>query len=235
MAKELDRKKVGKVVKKAKKKENALTISIYDLDGKIEKEIELPKEIFSVKVSPRLLTQYVRVYLANQRQGTASTKTRGEVSGSTRKIYRQKGTGRARHGDIKAPIFVGGGIVGGPRPKDFRLKIGRKQKKKALLGALTLKQESKELIGLSDKFLSVKPKTKLLIEFFQKLNLEKEKKLLVIPLLEKNQLLLAVRNIPTVIVVSATALNCYQLLNHKKILFIAKTIEVIKNINKDEN
>jgi len=100
---------------------------------------------------------------------------------------------------------------------------------------LTLKQESKELIGLSDKFLSVKPKTKLLIEFFQKLNLEKEKKLLVIPLLEKNQLLLAVRNIPTVTVVSATALNCYQLLNHKKILFIAKTIEVIKNINKDEN
>src|SRR3989338_9847754 len=107
----------------------------------------MPKEIFAVEASPRLLAQYVRVYLANRRQGTASAKTRAEVKGSTRKIYKQKGTGKARHGDIKAPIFIGGGVVGGPIPRDFSLKFNKKQKRKVLFYALTLKLKQKDIFG----------------------------------------------------------------------------------------
>ena len=127
-------KKLTKVVQKKKVKKTVkagLTIPVYGLDGKEKGAAELPKEIFTVEASPKLLAQYVRVYLVNRRQGTASTKTRGEVSGSTRKIYKQKGTGKARHGDIKAPIFTGGGVVGGPKPQDYSLKLNKKQTKKA--------------------------------------------------------------------------------------------------------
>src|SRR3989339_216040 len=112
------------------KKNITLSVRVFSIDGKEKKTIELNKNIFDVKVSPSLLAQAVRVYLANQRAGTASSKTRSEVVGSTRKIYRQKGTGKARHGSLKAPIFVGGGVVGGPKPRDFSLKINKKQKTK---------------------------------------------------------------------------------------------------------
>src|SRR3989344_3714386 len=95
--------KVAKVASKGSK----FSVPVFNLSGKKKGSVELPKEIFGAKVNEKLLAQAVRVYLVNQRQGTASTKTRGEVAGSTRKIYRQKGTGRARHGAIKAPIFVG--------------------------------------------------------------------------------------------------------------------------------
>src|SRR5207248_616028 len=94
-------------------------------------KVSLPKEIFAETVNKKLLAQAVRVYLANKRQGNASTKTRGEVEGSTRKIYRQKGTGNARHGSIRAPIFVKGGIVHGPRPRDFSLGLSKKMRRKA--------------------------------------------------------------------------------------------------------
>jgi len=223
-------------VKKKTVRKTGLTIPVYDPTGKVEKELELPKTIFSVKTSPKLLAHYVRVFLVNQRQGTASTKTRGEVIGSTRKIYRQKGTGRARHGDIKAPIFVGGGVVGGPKPKNYSLKINNKQKKKAFLGALSLRCETKGLIGLSDKFLTIEPKTKKMADFFKKINLEKDKKLLIIPKQEKNNLILATRNIPTVTIVGAESVNSYQILNHQKVLILAKAIDVIKRIQeKNEN
>jgi len=90
-------------------KKSNLSLTIYDINGKEERTVELPKEVFSVSANPKLLAQAVRVFLVNQRQGNVKVKTRSEVIGSTRKIYRQKGTGKARHGAIKAPIFVGGG------------------------------------------------------------------------------------------------------------------------------
>src|SRR3990167_4404213 len=102
-------------ISKKIEKKSKLSLSIYNIEGKEQKTVELPKEIFSVAVNPSLLAQSVRVFLVNQRQGNVSVKTRGEVIGSTRKIYRQKGTGKARHGAIKAPIFVGGGIAHGPK------------------------------------------------------------------------------------------------------------------------
>jgi len=224
-------KTIKKIEKKVSKKAE-LTISVYDLTGKVEKQLTLPKEIFAAKTSPKLLAQSVRVYLTNQRQGTASTKTRSQVTGSTRKIYRQKGTGRARHGDIKAPIFVGGGIVGGPQPKNYYLKINKKQKKRALIGALSLKYADGGLIGLSDQFLKIKPKTKILIEFFKKINLEKGKKLIIVPKIENNNLFLAARNIPRVEIIGVESINTYKVLNCQKIFILDQAIEYIKNINK---
>src|SRR3989338_4775942 len=108
-------KKTVKKVKTATKSDLSLTVPVLDVSGKKTGTVTLPKEIFAVTVSPKLIAQAARVYSANQRQSSAKTKTRGEVTGSRRKVWRQKGTGRARHGDRYAPIFVGGGIAHGPR------------------------------------------------------------------------------------------------------------------------
>jgi len=220
-----------KTVKKTTKKAGD-SIPVYDVTGKTETDYFLPESIFGVKINPKLLSQAVRVYLTNQRQGNASTKTRGDVTGSTRKIYRQKGTGRARHGDIKAPIFVGGGVVGGPKPKNYFLKFNKKQKKKALLEALSLKKEKNSLIILSDRFLKIEPKTKTLINFFNKANLNRGKKLIIIPNEGKSNLSLAARNISDVEVVEVKSLNSYQVLNSQKVLISLKAIDILANTNK---
>src|SRR3989344_5782006 len=112
-------KKTDITTKKETIKKDNLSLSIYDIDGKVQKTVELPKDVFAVKVNSSLLTQAVKVYLTNQRQGNVKVKTRSEVIGSTKKIYRQKGTGKARHGAIKAPIFVGGGVAHGPKQKNY--------------------------------------------------------------------------------------------------------------------
>ncbi|MDH7476460.1 MAG: 50S ribosomal protein L4 [Microgenomates group bacterium] len=215
-------KKTRRIVKKEKK--STLLAKVYNYQGEELEEISLPKEIFSIKVNPKLLAQYIRVYLTNQRQGTVSTKTRGEVAGSTRKIYRQKGTGKARHGSIKAPIFVGGGVVGGPKPRDFLLKINKKQKRKVFLGSLTLKLEEGAIICLADDFLKIKPKTKNMVNFFDKVGIADKKNLLVLPKLEKNNLILASRNIPGVKITDVQTLNSYQVLAADKILFLKTAI-----------
>lgn len=210
-------------------------IPIYGTDGAVEKEINLPKEVFQAEVKPEVLALYVRVYQANQRQGRASSKTRGDVIGSTRKIYRQKGTGRARHGDIKAPIFVGGGVVGGPKPRDYSLKLTKKQKKNALLAALSLKLKNGEIIGLSDKFLKIKPKTKNFLQFLNKSKLNKGKKLIVVAGPQKNNLVLALRNLKDILITEVKSLNPYQLLNCSKVLFTEDSILSFKKSEKNES
>lgn len=125
-----------------------LSLKVVDFEGKSAGSVSLPDEIFNVKVSPKLISQAIRVYLANQRSGTAKAKTRGEVSGTTKKIYRQKGTGKARHGAKKAPIFRGGGITFGPVPHDFSLKLSQKMKQKALFAALSEKLKSEKVLGI---------------------------------------------------------------------------------------
>lgn len=225
-------------IKKIQKEEKNLDlmIKVYDISGKETGKLELPKEIFSVEVNPILIAQYVRVYLANQRQGNAATRTRSEVTGSTRKIYRQKGTGKARHGDIKAPIFVGGGIVGGPKPRDYSLKINKKQKRKALFSALTLKCKENKIIGLSNDFIKIKPKTKIFANFLNQLKLSKTKNLLVIPKIEKNNLLLAVRNLPNMNFLDATLINAYDILKYNYIFIIEEALTVInKHFLHNEN
>src|SRR3989344_4209607 len=145
------------------KKSGSLTVPVYEISGKEKGSLSLPKEAFSVDVNKALLAQAVRVYQSNQRQGTASTKTRGEVVGSTRKIYRQKGTGRARHGDIKAPICVHGGVAHGPRVTDFHAHMSQKMRRKALFVALSDKLQT-EKIKVVNSFDGVTPKTQNMIE-----------------------------------------------------------------------
>ncbi len=209
-----------------------LSMPLFDISGKEKETIDLPKEIFNVKASPKLLAQYVRVYLASQRQGTASTKTRGEVSGSTKKIYRQKGTGRARHGSSKAPIFVGGGVVGGPKPTNHALKINKKQKQKALFSALTMKR--KDIIGLAESKAGIK--TKNMAGFLKNLKLEGVRILLVMPKMEKNNLLLAARNIPRIQLTDAMSINAYEVLRTNKIIMLDTALTVLeKHFLKHEN
>ncbi len=225
-------KKVEKLIKKT----SPFEVPVYNLSGKEEKRVLLSKDIFSVTAHPKLIAQAIRVYLANRRQNTVSTKTRAEVSGSTKKIYRQKGTGRARHGDIKAPIFVGGGVVGGPKPKDQRLSLTKKQKRKALFAALTLKLKENNLFVLSSDVLKITPKTKIMIKFLETLKFYSQKILFVFLKIERNNFILASRNIPKVSFVEVKSLNAYQILNHDKIVFFEESLSVLqKNFLRDEN
>lgn len=223
-------KKIDSIIPKkriTKSTRKELTIPVYDLAGKESGSLELPKDIFRVEASPKLLSQYVRIYLANQRRGTASTKTRGDVVGSTRKIYRQKGTGRARHGDIKAPVFVGGGIVGGPKPRDFSRTMNKKQKRKALLYALTLKYKEKGLLGLSTDFLHIEAETKRMNEILKMLDLTNNKILLLLSKLEKSNLLLAVRNLPNMSVSDINSINPYIILKNQKIFILEDAVKLL--------
>lgn len=228
--------KVKKQTKTTIKKSSGLIVPVYDISGKEKRALDLPKEAFSVVVKPQLLAQAVRVYRFNQRQGTASTKTRGEVVGSTRKIYRQKGTGRARHGDIKAPIFVGGGIVGGPKPKDYSLDINKKQKRKAFFGALTLKFKEKSIFGIADSALKIEPKTKLVANFLKTLKLTGKKITFILPKMEKNNFILASRNLSKINLTDSQSLNTFEILNSTKLIFFENALEVFKkHFLKNEN
>ena len=141
---------------------------IVDILGKEAGSMSLPSGVFGIRPNKKLISQAVRVYLANQRQGTSSTKTRGEVVGSKRKIYRQKGTGRARHGANKAPIFVGGGIAFGPHPRDFSLKLPQKMRKIALFSALSEKAKNGSIRVIDGDFSG---RTKEVSKFFKTLNI----------------------------------------------------------------
>ena len=211
------------------KKLTGLNVSVYNLKGEETKTIALPKEIFSCEAKPALLAQAVRVYLTNQRQGNASTKTRGEVTGSTRKIYRQKGTGKARHGDIKAPIFVGGGIVGGPRPKNYSLSITKGQKSKAFFGALSLKLKENKIIVLEDKVLMTKPKTKEIFLFLESIKKNNRRVIFVLPKMEKSNFILSSRNIKKVNIVDAKSLTTYEVLKEGSLIFLESSLEIFTN------
>ena len=211
------------------------SLVIYDIEGKELRTVELPKEIFSVSANPGLLAQAVRVYLVNQRQGNVSVKTRSEVIGSTRKIYRQKGTGKARHGAIKAPIFVGGGVAHGPKKKDYNLKFNKKEKKIALFAALSEKIKEKKIFGLEDKALTIKPKTKIFTNFLKQLKVLGKNNLIVLLKMEKNNLILAMRNISGISFIDARSLNPYLILKSNNIIFIESSLEVFKSKPKHVN
>jgi len=210
------------------KKNSALSIPVFSIDGKEKKAIELNKNLFDVKVSPSLLAQAVRVYLANQRAGTASSKTRSEVIGSTRKIYRQKGTGKARHGSLKAPIFVGGGVVGGPKPRDYSLSFSKNQKRLSFFGALTDKAVKKDIVCLEDVDVKTKLKTKNISQFLKILKLIGKKVVFVLPSMIKNNFVLASRNIEKVSMTQATSLNTYEVLRAEKIIFFEDAIKTLE-------
>jgi large subunit ribosomal protein L4 len=226
-------KKVLTSVKKTapKKETQGLSLPVYDLTGKESKEIKIPREIFALSFKAPLLAQAIRVYLANQRQGTASTKTRGEVAGSTRKLYRQKGTGRARHGSIKAPIYVGGGIVFGPKPRDYALQMSQAARKKALWGALTNRFSQNKILVIKDLG-KIKGKTKEVVKILEDLKVAikhgqlKEKILFVWAKSdEASPILRAGRNIANLTFSPSLSLNPYLVLSHEKIIFSQNALE----------
>jgi large subunit ribosomal protein L4 len=219
------------VAKKEAPKEIGLRLSVYDLKGIAAGSLTLPKEIFGAKINNSLMAQAVRVYLANQRRGTLKTKSRGEVNISTRKIYRQKGTGRARHGAASAPIFVGGGIAFGPKPRDFSMKLNQNMRRVALFSALSAKLKDGE-IKIVTGLEKIEPKTKKMVDVVKKLELngKKQQLLLVVPKAgaDFENVSKAARNIKGVSVVSSNQLNTYEVLANSKILFMKNAVESLK-------
>lgn len=208
-------------------KKSGLSIDVYDLAGKVTGSINLPEEIFGAKVNDKLMAQAVRVHLANIRGGHASTKTRGEVQGSTRKIYKQKGTGRARHGGIRAPIFVGGGIAFGPKPHDFSLSFPKKMRKAALFSALSEKAHDKE-IKVVKNLETLELKTKAMSTMLKNLEIPKRQKNLLLILSENNDALWkAGRNIEGLSLTTAKQMNTYDVLKSRTIVFMESAIDVL--------
>src|SRR5690606_18727326 len=160
-------------------------VAVYNTKGEQVGDIELRDDIFGVEANEALVHQAVVRYLANQRQGTASTKTRGEVSGGGRKPWRQKGTGRARHGSIRSPIWVGGGTVFGPKPRDYRQAMPKKARRAALRSALSSKVAAGEFLVL-DELQLAQPKTRQVVELLNNLNAKGSSALLVTADLDRN-------------------------------------------------
>jgi large subunit ribosomal protein L4 len=197
-----------------------ISVKTYNVEGASLKDTSLPKEVFGVEVNPVLIAQAVRVYLANQRRGLAKTKTRSDVNKTTAKMYRQKGTGRARHGSYAAPIFVGGGIAHGPDGnQNYRLKMPENMRRIALLGALSSKAaqgEIKIITGAS----SATGKTKQVSWL--------DGKSLVVTTKDLTNFNRAARNLANTSVISADSLNTYQVLAHKNLILAEEAIENLK-------
>ena len=207
--------------------------NIYNLQGKSTSKMSLPKTAFGLEDNPQLLAQAVRVHLSNQRKAGAKTKTRGEVRGSRIKIWRQKGTGRARHGDRYAPIFVGGGVAHGPSGEaNFKKRLPKKMKAKALAVALSIKAQEKEIrviTGLE----KIEGKTKEIADFL-KLLTKKEKitkktpKFLIIVSEKMEKVFQAGRNIPNLEITLSQNVNTYQVLNNDLVLLNKEAIKKIE-------
>lgn len=214
--------------KTTEKKQATLSVAVYDINGKVVEQISLSKEIFDEPMNKQLLAQAVRVYLANQRMGSASTKTRGEVRGSTRKIYRQKGTGRARHGGVRAPIFVHGGIAHGPKPTDFSMHMATGMKRKALAVALSDKQHDGE-IKLVAGLEKMEPKTKLFASFLAKLiDTKKKQHVLLVTSADQENVLRAAGNIKDIAITAASRLNTYDVVTHRTIILMQDSLAVLE-------
>jgi large subunit ribosomal protein L4 len=206
-----------------------MTVDVLNINGeKTGRSIDLPDDVFSIEPNEHVVYLTVKQYLANQRQGTHKAKERGEVAGSTRKIKRQKGTGTARAGDIKNPLFKGGGRVFGPKPRDYSFKLNKKVKRLAKRSVLTNKAADGNIVVLED-FTFDQPRTKEFVQVMKNLELDKAKTVFVTADYDKN-LYLSGRNVKGSEVVNARDLNVYQLLNAQKIVISENSVDVIKEV-----
>ena len=217
-----------KAVRKTAVRFGSLSVPMYDVKGAKNGVYALPKEVFGAKINQPLMAQAVRVYLANQRQGNAHTKSRGEITLTTAKWYRQKGTGRARHGAQSAPIFVGGGVAHGPKKRDFSLSLPQKMRKAALYSALSLRTKDgdvKVLSGLS----KITPKAKIMAQVIKKITEDKTKVLLVTSAAPKDleNVYRAGRNLENMEILNAKLLNTYEVLKYKNLIFMKESIEIL--------
>ncbi len=215
------------VVKKAKSstKTVVLSVPVYSLLGKQNGEMVLPKEIFGSFVNKVLLSQALRVYITNRKQLLGHTKTRGNVKASKAKIYRQKGTGKARHGAITAPIFVGGGIAFGPQSRKVRLDLPKSMRKAALISALSSKLVDKSVAGLSG-IEKANGKTKEMFNLLTKISDGKKiRSTLIVTGARTEGVLRSVKNIPGVDTLSTNLLNAYEVLSHEMLLVTKDALE----------
>lgn len=199
-------------------------VDIYNCKAEKVSQIELEDEIFNVAVKPNVLHEVVIMQLANRRAGSASVKHRSDVKGSRKKLFRQKGTGRARRGDIKSPLLRGGGSVFGPDPRSYSYKVPKKVKKLALKMALSSKLKEENIIVL-DKFELEKIKTK---EFLSVIGALNTKNALIITEKENRNLELSSRNIPNVKVLKVEGMNVHDILKYKRLVLLEASIESIK-------
>lgn len=195
--------------------------------------IQLNEAIFGIEPNNHAIYLDIKQYHANQRQGTHKAKERAEVAYSTKKIKKQKGTGGARAGSIKSPVFVGGGRVFGPRPRDYRFKLNKKVKQLARKSALTYKVKEQSLLVVED-FNFNAPRTKQYISFLNDLSLSNTKTILVLPE-NKDNVYLSSRNLPKTNVVTFNQLNTFNILNADKIVFMESSVAKLESLlNKSE-
>lgn len=199
-------------------------VEVKDIEGGRVSEVELPDSIFNVSVKKCVLHDAARMQLAARRRGTASVKRRSDVKGSGSKMFRQKGTGRARRGDIKTPILRGGGVAFGPEPRSYGFKLPKKVRRLALKMAISSKLQADSLIVL-DKFELQEIKTKTVAKAVAALNLEKP---LIVVDKEDRDLELSARNIPGVKVLRVEGLNVYDILNHEHLVLLEPSIKLIE-------
>ncbi|MDY6302555.1 MAG: 50S ribosomal protein L4 [Bacteroidales bacterium] len=207
-----------------------MELAVYNIKGEdTGRKVTLNDEIFAI-AEPNEHAVYldVKQYMANKRQGTHKAKERSEIAGSTKKLGRQKGGGGARHGDIKSPLFHGGGRVFGPRPRNYSFKLNKKMKALARRSALTYKAQNNQIMVIEDiKFDA--PKTKEFVNITRNLKLEGQKLLLVLAGQERN-LYLSLRNVPTASLITASDINTYRVLDNRMILVTESSVDALNNL-----
>ncbi|MGV0335778.1 50S ribosomal protein L4 [Corynebacterium kroppenstedtii] len=199
-----------------------LTLDVHTADGSTNGTVELPSSVFDVEVSTPLLHQVVTAQLAARRQGTHATKTRGQVRGGGRKPYRQKGTGRARQGSIRAPQFTGGGTVHGPQPRDYDQRTPKKMKAAALRGALSDRARHDRIHVVEDLVPGQTPSTKAARSFIERLT--DRKSVLVVLGREDVNSIKSARNLPNVHILPSDQLNTYDVLNSDDLVFSVEAL-----------
>jgi large subunit ribosomal protein L4 len=199
-------------------------VEVRDIQGKPVTQVDLPEAVFNVPVKPHVLHEVVTMQLANRRSANPKVKHRGDVAGSTRKLYRQKGTGRARRGDIKSPLLRGGGVIFGPDGRKYAYQLPKKVRKLALRMALSSKLQDKELLVL-DRFDMAEVKTKTFVGVLKALNL---KSALIVTEAKEDRLELSSRNVPGVKVLRTEGLNVYDVLKYDTLVLLQPAIKTIE-------
>ena len=202
-------------------------IDVYSVDGKKVKSIELKEEVFGIKPNEAVVHSVLVNYLANQRQGTQSTKTRAEVRGGGKKPWRQKGTGRARQGSIRAPQWIKGGIALGPKPRSYKYRVNKKEKQLAIRSLLSSKVLENSLVVV-DKFDFKEIKTKQVVSALNNLKVE-GKTVIMVP--EKDEILQrSARNIENVRTLSVSTINVFDLLKYKNLVLTVDTVKKLEEV-----
>ena len=206
-----------------------MEVEVYTIKGtKTDRTVTLDDAVFAIEPNDHAIYLDVKQHMANKRQGTHKSKERSEVSGSTKKLKKQKGTGGARSGDINSPLFKGGGRAFGPRPRDYNFKLNKKLKRLARLSALTYKAKENNILVLED-FSFDEPKTKNYIEMLSNFNLTDKKTLLVLSESNKN-VYLSSRNLKRAKIISSSNLNTYDILNANNLLIVESSVKEIEKL-----